>query len=466
MTVRIASLGVFLIACGGDSGGPGGDDVVTPDADLTQPGSTDPLEGLPTGAAQWADLCAKGYGDMISAKFCAGGAPPSITSIKELEQLLGLAMVPNPNNDPALNTNVRVTLTGHSTGLGLRNVTPLTPRAFLMTPPNTTAPNPTYQVIAFSRGEPFVELVANDPNANTLRFFLIRFHPACEATGCTHADLLTPTIESGWTDYTIYDDATIKNTTLDCLNCHQPGGPSTQKILRMQELANPWAHWFYIEHQPNSDTMNDFHLAHGTEDYAGIPMDRINPSRPISLQRLVSNNGFLAQPNAFDTTKIETEIATSGSSATWDAMYAKTVAGQQIPTPYFTVQTDPAKVAPMITAYQQTMAGTLPRDQMPNIADTFLDSALPDMSIRPAAGLDGKGILVHMCQMCHNDKLDQSVTRARFDVTKLSALSRMEKDEAIRRLQLPEADAKHMPPARFHMLSDAERDLAIAELMQ
>ena len=40
-------------------------------------------------------------------------------------------MLPNPNNDPQLNANVRVTLTGHSTGLGLRTVTPLNPRAFV-----------------------------------------------------------------------------------------------------------------------------------------------------------------------------------------------------------------------------------------------------------------------------------------------------------------------------------------------
>ena len=34
-------------------------------------------------------------------------------------------------------------------------------------------------------------------------------------------------------------------------------------------------------------------------------------------------------------------------------------------------------------------------------------------------GLDGKGLLVQMCQSCHNPNLDQSISRARFDVTKL-----------------------------------------------
>jgi hypothetical protein len=464
-----ASSGLLAIlcavsACGGDPGG-GDDDDVGPDANAT-PGSSDPLQGLPTGTEQWMNLCAKGYGDMISAKFCAGTAPPVITSIKELEQLLGLAVVPNPTNDPTLNQNVKITLTGHSTGLGLRSVTPLNPRAFLMTPSANGAPNPSYQVLAFARGEPLVELVANDPAANTLRFFLVRFHPACEAAaaGCNHADLLTPTIESGWTGYSIYDDAAIQNTTLDCLNCHQSGGPGTPKILRMQELAHPWAHWFYVERPANKATMDSYHAAHGSEDYAGIPNANIDPSRPIALQRLVSNNGFATQPNVFDSMTIETELA-QGSHATWDAMYAKAVAGLEIPAPYFgTPQTDPAKTAAAITAYQQTMAGTLARDQMPDIADTLLDSALADMSIRPKPGLDGRGILQHMCQMCHNDKLDQTISRARFDVVNLATLSRAAKDEAIRRVRLPASDVKHMPPVRFHTLSDAERDLVVQEL--
>jgi hypothetical protein len=427
-------------------------------------GSTDPLEGLPAGIDQWTRMCAKGYGDMISKKFCAGPTPPALTSIKELEALLGLGVVPNPNNDPNLNQNVRFTFTGHSTGIGLRHVTPLNPRAFLMTPPLATAPNPQYQVMAFARGEPFVELVANDPQAQTLRFFLLRFNPACEEAGCNPGELLTPAIESGWTGYTLYDDQTIENTTVGCLSCHQTAGPGTQKILRMQEMANPWAHWFYVERPQNLATMMDFHAAHGTEDYAGIPANLVDPSRPLSLQRLLTNNGFGTQPNAFDSTKIQTELM-SGASATWAGLYAKAVAGTEIAPPYYGIpQTDPAKTASMIQAYQQWRTGALASAQLPDIRDTLLDGALADMSIRPKAGLDGRGILTHMCGQCHNSRLDQSLTRARFNVERLDQMSREVRDAAIRRLQLPDADRKKMPPTRFHTLSDAERDLVIEEL--
>jgi len=110
------------------------------------------------------------------------------------------------------------------------------------------------------------------------------------------------------------------------------------------------------------------------------------------------------------------------------------------------------------------MAGSRPRDQLPDIRATLLDSALPYMSVRPKPGLDGRGILVHMCRTCHNSQLDQTQSRALFNIDTLDQLPRMVKDTAIARLQLPDTDAKKMPPVRFHALSDAERALVIQEL--
>ena len=448
-----------ISACGSDASGGG----TGPDGSVA-PVDSDPLSGLPTGTAQWSAVCARKYGDMISAKFCAGAAPPSLTSLADLEALLGLTVRPNPSNDPAINAGVRLTLTGESTGLGLRSVNPILPRAFLMTPAASVQPGSNFQVLAFARGEPLVELVANDPAAQTLRFFLIRFHLACEATGCGNADLQTAAIESGWTGYTLYDDRTIANTTLDCLNCHQPGGPATQKILRMQELANPWAHWFYPERPETLQIVQDFQAAHGSESYAGIPAALVMPSRPAALTQLAQNAGFGTQPNVFDTLKINGELAASGSSATWAGLYAKAVAGQEIPPPYYTNPFDRAKQQAAIAAHQQVLSGALPRGQLPDLRDTLQGTALADLSIRPRAGLDGKGILVHMCQMCHNSRLDQTLSRSRFNVEQLGQMPRAEKDAAIARLELPHDDRQAMPPARFHELSAAELQLAIEEL--
>ena len=49
----------------------------------------------------------------------------------------------------------------------------------------------------------------------------------------------------------------------NCSQCHQPGGPGTPKILRMQELQFPWIHFLFNEPQGNTYLRSDFHAAHG-----------------------------------------------------------------------------------------------------------------------------------------------------------------------------------------------------------
>src|SRR5215468_11425657 len=93
-----------IAACGADHGQGGSGDDQGPDAGTAVPVDSDPLSGLPTGATQWSAVCAKQYGDAISAKFCAGTAPPTLKSLADLEALLGLTVVPNPNNDLTINT--------------------------------------------------------------------------------------------------------------------------------------------------------------------------------------------------------------------------------------------------------------------------------------------------------------------------------------------------------------------------
>ena len=407
---------------------------------------TDPLHGLPTGKPMWQTVCNHHYGDGVSAAFCTGANPPALTSIADLEVLLGI--VPGA-------PNVAVTFAGETTGLELRGVTPLNPRAFVIDASRTL-------VLTFARGEPFVELIARDPGAGTFRLFLIRFTLACEPD-CNFADLLTPTIESGWTGYTLYDAKAIADTTLDCLNCHQPDGPGNVVVLRMQENKNPWDHWFYDPHASGHAMIDDYLAAHAGETYAGIPAAMVRPSSPQPLEDVLTNAGFGEQPDAFDSSVIEAELAANGTSATWNGLYANSVAGTDIPTAYFGVpHTDATETAQMITAYTQTIAGTLPRDQMPDIRQTIRADALAQLSIRPEPGLDGRGILVHMCRMCHNSQLDQTLSRSYFNVDTLDQLSAFEKNLAIQRLN--RTDYRQMPPARFHELSDAERAAATAAL--
>ena len=67
------------------------------------------------------------------------------------------------------------------------------------------------------------------------------------------------------------------------------------------------------------------------------------------------------------------------------------------------------------------------------------------------------------CGRCHNARLDQSLSRARFH-TDLERLPAEERQTAIERLSLPGHDPLAMPPRRIHDMSDAARDRLIALL--
>jgi mono/diheme cytochrome c family protein len=86
------------------------------------------------------------------------------------------------------------------------------------------------------------------------------------------------------------------------------------------------------------------------------------------------------------------------------------------------------------------------------------------MTFQPKAGATGREVLVQTCAQCHNPRLDQNITRAKFDVTKLDSMSREEKDLAITRLEMSSSERLKMPPAFMRALPDDARAAAIAEL--
>lgn len=203
---------------------------------------------------------------------------------------------------------------------------------------------------------------------------------------------------------------------------------------------------------------------------------------PIAFEMVLRNQGFGTQPNEYPSAQIITERQNAGCtcfdcpvqppldptnscSPTWDALYANAVQGDAIAAPYFDGHvTDPSKLAAATQAYVEYMAGLVPADQAPDMSDVLLEEAYPYLSFAPAPGLDARGILTHMCKHCHNSTLDQTISRSRFDVEDLDALPQAIKNEAIRRLQLPDDDIQKMPPVRFHTLSDAQIQMVIDEL--
>ena len=54
----------------------------------------------------------------------------------------------------------------------------------------------------------------------------------------------------------VYEDRDLANTLFDCLHCHQPDGPQSRKLLRMQERRLPWTHWFRNnKNEPGGETL-------------------------------------------------------------------------------------------------------------------------------------------------------------------------------------------------------------------
>ena len=132
--------------------------------------------------------------------------------------------------------------------------------------------------VGFVRGEPFVELASRDPSSGDLNFYLLASSSsaATPSGGCDLASLLSEDIEHDWTAYSVYDQDDLEGTSVDCNSCHQPAGYGTKRILRMQELASPWMHWFPQRFVQRTDSdralLAQFVDAHKDDtQYGGIP---------------------------------------------------------------------------------------------------------------------------------------------------------------------------------------------------
>ena len=80
-------------------------------------------------------------------------------------------------------------------------------------------------------------------------------------------------------------------------------------------------------------------------------------------------------------------------------------------------------------------------------------------------GASGESVLLQACGQCHNERLDQSLSRANFRAD-LEGMSRRAKDAAIERLKLPSSDPRAMPPALLRVLTPEARAAAIEALQR
>jgi mono/diheme cytochrome c family protein len=450
----------------------------------------DPLETMPRGQEQVARVCARPGQDIVRDALCAG--LPAPTSLSELQARVGLGSDQIGTVNAVKTGDMRaISISAHSTALGRRSVSAINPRLIAVhvsfTPSTAIGPKnlgTRMHALAFARGEQFAEIVASDLAEKRFNFYVLGFRQVCneQVGGCKASDLLTEAVESNWTEVSLYDESDLANTVMDCATCHQPNGPDTPKLLRMQEIDSPWTHWLSPNTEGGKALLDDYMAAHGDETYAGMPATHIAKTDPNSLATMV----FLAtstQPNKFDSLLIEREVMQSsaamggsqpadnsipGMSAIWRSTFDAATRGEAIAVPYFNVKvSDASKLAAMTAAYQAFRAGELTAAQLPDVRDVFPDDPerLAEMGIGTQPGLTGTGVLMAACAQCHNERLDQSVSRARFRAD-LVGMSRAEKDLAITRLLLPPEHALAMPPARLRQLTPEARDRAIETLQQ
>lgn len=418
------------------------------------------LAHLPRGDVQRAALCSRDNADPVSIKLCAEKAP---SSLGDLLKTLDLEFTSAIGNGELGNPSFA--LLSHSTSLAARQVSPINPRVFIFKSPKTEGPlrgapekDPGFIALAFSRGEPLVELVARDAKSGELRFFLIRFELGCEYDGgCDASDLFSAEIETGWQLASVYDDSDLENTLFDCNTCHQPGGPDSPKMLRMIEQRPPWTH-FFRDNDQGKLLIGDYFRAHDkSETYGGIPGRLISWSEPARLEGLVEHEGFIEQPLELPTRDLARMVMKGEAPANlpaYIALWEKARVGRSLPVPFPDYAfVEPAELAGAAAAYRGMQKETVPAARF---SDLHSDSARVRVGLAPEPDAPGETIALQMCARCHNDALDQSVSRARFNAGDLASLGAEQKTRVIERLRLPATSPLKMPPARFGSLSTAE----------
>lgn len=433
------------------------------------------------GVAKKPGLCARERADFVRDVFC-GDAPPTITGLQELQDALALSTASaEPGAAPMATSTtpgmVRApsfsffTVLGHSTALSGHLVSPINPRVI-------SVGSQTF--MTFQRGVQQLEVIALARGRGSLNFYLFKFQQACNRSpeGCSSGDLYTPRIERDWLSVTLEDDEDLKNTPADCRQCHQRNRPAP--VMLMRELNNPWTHFFEpLAALPTKDPgvqgahlLEDFLAAKGDELYGGFRLDTVLPIAPFLLETTVGND----QPVLFDAPGIENErwpytpetgyAQKPGPSRTWNAALEAFKNGEQPALPYLEPRvSDEAKQSAVSAAYAKFRAGELPAEELPNVADVFPDDPQVRFEIGLATAPDATPAetMIQACGSCHNDVLDQTISRAKFNIN-LWKLDPNEIGVAIERMKRPLSAAGVMPPPEARQFAAGAREKLIEYL--
>ncbi|MFO0547089.1 MAG: hypothetical protein U0271_01810 [Polyangiaceae bacterium] len=436
------------------------------------------LRALGSRDEEWSALCAPELAtDAASRRLCAararlGSSWPS--SFGDVLAALGLAFTSAVGNGELGNPSFA--LLSHSTSLSGRVVSPINPRVFLFTNPATEGPiagnpkpDPDMIAVAFTRGEPLVEIVARGAGGE-LRFLLLRFELACEAEagGCSDADRFGPSIETGWLGATPYSGEALRNTTMDCEVCHRPAGPDSPAVLRMVERKPPWTH-FFRDKEGGRLLLDDYFTAHtNAETYGGIPGALITWSEPARLEGFVEHEGNAEQPVELFTmavTRLEMRGKDPADEPHYRQILSDAMTGRGLPAPFPATRfADKGALARAAKAYKKV---TSTGGEGELVAPSELVTPETDYALGRAVAPEASGeeVVLRACSLCHNGRLDQTLSRSRFDATRLGEMPASERERAAERLRLPSSSPLAMPPARFVSLGDSQRERAIAALL-
>jgi hypothetical protein len=401
-------------------------------------------------------FCHRPGSDRVRDVFCVADAPV-IDSLHGLQRALrvGAPAFEDPDTE---GDHVSILL-AHSTALSGHLISSINPRAIILGPSAT---------LAFQRGVQQVEVAASARDVGGVNLYLFVFEQACNATGCTPSDLYSPRIERDWRKVTVQDDEDLKNTPQDCRQCHQRA--LARPTLLMRELRAPWTHFFDPDRSGvapgvrGAALVDDYLAAHGDDAIAGLDQRALKTTVGFDLEA----NMPKPQPLLFDAPAIEDErwpyrdggFASSPlPSPTWEAAFEAFKRGEQLALPYLEVRaSDPAKLARLSEAYLRFRTQGEP---LPELSDIFPDDPLLrariGLSTEPSAS--APEALVQACGSCHNDVLDQTITRARFNIGRMNAQQRALAIERIER-----RGPGVMPPPEARQLTSEARTKVITFL--
>ena len=428
------------------------------------------LERIGRGKDQLEKVCARGRIDRVTRALCG-----TETKIDGLGSLFGALALESGFENLAMATN--------SSGLSFRTTSVLNPRLFLGSRVGDTLDLKNMAVVAFSRGENLAEIIAYDAVAYQLNFYLLSYRQACHAQGCSAEDLLSSSTESGWTEWTIYDETDLDDTPLGCLSCHQPDGADTPRTLLMRDLNDPWFHWLPATDQQSScfggtppawhaplrlapDLRADFEHAHGpTGGYGGhdIAATRLSSGHNLfSLIVLAVVQGLTAQPNPFvmDSRSVVEEWRCEEANDTWRAYRAQLLGDRGFPVPYYGFDVlDRKKAASALQDYPAYLKANRDRSPFAILRDFIAEEA----QMATGALVDGapaaESVLRQACVRCHDDRAPAGSRRSGFNLDKITSVSAA---AALKRLDLPEDSPFVMPPRRAATLSaDAKHKLVM-----